>query len=269
MAILVALIYGGIPFADHPVLSCAALFTMIGIYDDIVSLTPGKKLSLQICGAFISAKWFLLLPFSPWFVLVVLWIVFFTNAFNIIDGMDGMALTFATLILTWIAVLGNPHAFSYSILGGCIGFLPYNIRKASLYLGDSGSHFLGSAIAILVLPSDIIGLGIPSYHLTDCLPLLYPVSDLLFVSITRTLRRKSIFTAGTDHIAHRLARITGEKKTLIILSGITLFCIAISLLCHDHPERNNSYIVIPITSLALASLIWLHRKTRNYFIQKN
>ncbi len=265
MAILVALIYGGIPFADHPVLSCAGLFTMIGIYDDIVSLTPGKKMALQICGAFISAKWFLLLPFSPWFVLVVLWIVFFTNAFNIIDGMDGVALSFATLILTWIAVLGNPHAFSYSILGGCIGFLPYNIRNASLYLGDSGSHFLGSAIAILVLPSNIIGLGIPSYHFTDCLPLLYPVSDLLFVSITRLLRHKSILTAGTDHIAHRLARIVGEKKTLMILSGVTFFCIAISLISHVLPERNNYYFVIPIAILGMASLFWLQRRTRFYF----
>lgn len=265
MAILVALFYGGIPFADHPVLSCAGLFTMIGVYDDIVSLTPRKKLTLQICGAFISAKWFLLLPFSPWFVLVVLWIVFFTNAFNIIDGMDGLALSFATLILSWIAVLGNPHAFSYSILGVCIGFLPYNIRNASLYLGDSGSHFLGSAIAILVLPSDILGIGIPNYHLTDLLPLLYPVSDILFVSLTRLLRSTSILTPGTDHIAHRLARIVGEKKTIFILTGITFVCIAISLISHNMEERNNYQLLIPIGFLSMALLLFLHKKTRSYF----
>ena len=269
MAILFALIYSGIPFADHPILSCAGLFTMIGIYDDIAALSPKKKLALQFCGAFISAKFFLLLPFSPWFVLAILWIVFFTNAFNIIDGMDGVALTFATLLLTWLTILGNPHVFSYAVLGVCIGFLPYNFRNASLYIGDSGSHFLGSAIAILVLPSDIIGIGIPSFHFTDCLPLLYPVSDLLFVSVTRSLRHKSILTAGTDHIAHRLARIIGEKKTLYILSGITFFCIAISLVSHNIAGRNNYYVIIPIAFLGIASLLWLHKKTSFYFIKKN
>src|SRR5204863_9566732 len=83
LAISVAIFCSGIHFADHPVLSCAGLFTIVGIFDDIYTLTPGKKLALQFFAAIISAKFFLLAPFSPWFAVEVFWIVLFVNAFNL------------------------------------------------------------------------------------------------------------------------------------------------------------------------------------------
>ena len=268
LAIIVSMLVGEIPFADHPILSCAGLFTAVGIIDDVLSLTPGKKLMLQFSAAILALRFFFLVPFSPVFGIEVIWIVLFVNAFNLIDGMDGLAVSFAIIIFVWIALLGNPHAFSYALLGVCLGFLPYNFRNASLYLGDSGSHFLGSAIAVLILSPMLTGTGISSLHPPDFLPLLYPVSDILFVSVTRALRRTSILTGGTDHIAHRLARVAGEKRTVMILLGITFTCIIISLSCKQSSESGTVLIVPFMLLAALISLYLLHKKTRIYFISK-
>lgn len=259
----------GVPASEFPILLTTGLFTIVGICDDVIRLTPHKKFILQIIAAIISVKWFLLIPLSPSFLILVLWIVFVTNAFNLIDGIDGLAVSYAVLIFSWMIILGTGHIFTYSVLGVCIGFFLYNIRPASLYLGDSGSHFLGSAIALLTLPSNALGgIGIGSWQITDLLPLFYPLCDIIFVSITRRSRGISITVGGTDHIAHRMSRVFGENKTVSLLLLLTFTGIALSLLLRKMPPFEEAMIFTSAVTLGVFLLWMLNKRTKSYFINR-
>ena len=110
----------GISDSEFPILLITGLFTIVGICDDVFGLKPRKKFLLQIIAAIVSVNYFLHIPVSPSFFIIVLWIVFITNAFNLIDGIDGLAVSYAVLIFSWMIILGSGHVFSYSVLGVCI-----------------------------------------------------------------------------------------------------------------------------------------------------
>ncbi|WP_376792159.1 MraY family glycosyltransferase [Thermoflexus sp.] len=199
------------------VLVGATAISFLGIWDDRWRLRPLIKLMGQIAVAGVVMAMGVMVSLFPWPVLNVLvtllWLVGITNAFNLIDNMDGLsggigAVSAAFFLL--LAALNGQYlvgALSAAVLGACIGFLRYNFNPASIFMGDAGSMFLGFLMAVLG-----IKLRFP-YNVafvTWMVPVLVlgiPIFDTTLVVLSRLRRGLNPLTSpGKDHLSHRLVR---------------------------------------------------------------
>jgi UDP-GlcNAc:undecaprenyl-phosphate GlcNAc-1-phosphate transferase len=221
-----------------PLFICALLVFFLGLIDDIYHLPPQTKLVVQIVAAallvFLGFKidWFESYTFNTFFS--VLWIVGITNAFNILDNMDGLAAGIALISSLFLAVitllnLGNGLAESQLLIlavfmGALLGFLLYNFQPASIFMGDSGSLFIGFLLAGITTHQRV-------FHSSHFLPIIMvpvlilfiPILDTGFVSVMRTLFGRSIARGGRDHSSHRLVAIgLPERKAVLLLHGFSL-----------------------------------------------
>lgn len=229
----------GTNIKDGPILIGLAIgLVALGYADDKYSLNPKVKLFGQLLVA--AATWYFtrlgfqdVWPSMPTWVdaaLTVFWITGAINAFNLIDGLDGLAsglALIATLGMTG-ALFFTGHAsmtyFYFAFMGGLLGFLRYNYNPASVFLGDSGSMYIGYVIAVMALASHTSD----SMLISVVVPLLamgVPIFDTSLAIIRRSIRhllRKDgsdvgndkVMTADTDHLHHRILRAVGlnQKK---------------------------------------------------------
>lgn len=237
-------------FLKMAILSFAVAF--LGLADDRLSLPPKAKLLGQIVIASLVWAW-AGLGFSnlwPWIpawldcAMTVFWIVGAVNAFNLIDGLDGLASGIALIATIGMAggcfYVHNPQAalFYFAFAGGLLGFLRYNYNPASVFLGDCGSMLLGFVVATLPLASQVpnsflVSVGVP------LLAMGVPIFDTALAILRRTLRRLirkgdsagRVMTADSDHLHHRILRATGlnQRKTAWILYAATAVLVAIGL----------------------------------------
>jgi UDP-GlcNAc:undecaprenyl-phosphate GlcNAc-1-phosphate transferase len=257
-------------FEKEGIVLMTALFFVLclGIWDDIQSLTSGKKFAVQfvlsviihsagfsvsnvthIFGAQTAIMGFLDFP------LTVLWIVGVTNAINLIDGLDGLAAGVSTIAAITIMTISFLHGDSgvailaLLVAGSLIGFLQFNFNPAKIFLGDSGSLFLGFLLAVLSAKSSEKS----SFGFTYLVPMLVlglPITDTLLSMIRRFIRSffsdhtrqnnivmsmKSMFQPDSGHIHHRLINNgLSHRNTVIMLYivsgifGISAFTIAFS-----------------------------------------
>lgn len=240
VAIVIASIVALLAFQDHfelqqliGIFFGAALVSLLGIVDDRWGLRPLLKLIGQIFAAVIlivSGLQVRSFPFEWLNILVTLvWIVGVTNAFNLLDNMDGLSggvAAVAAAFFTLMAALTNQTyvgALSAALLGAAIGFLIYNFNPASIFMGDTGSLFLGftlSAIGIkLRFPANVT-------FVTWMVPVLVlgmPIFDTTLVFISRLRRGKNpLTTPGKDHVSHRLVAMgftTREAVMIHYLAG--------------------------------------------------
>ncbi len=213
---------------------CAALLFVLGLVDDIRNLNATTKLIVQfaVAGVFVfldaGAQW------TGWpvvdAVLTMLWVVGITNAFNLIDNMDGLCAG-VTLIAgaAWLGILlgtAAPDAAAFAdawylalLLGAVAGFLVYNRSPASIFMGDAGSLFLGASIAGLLLGPGAGSGPTPSLAVAaPLLVLLVPLLDTALVTCTRVLNDRPVVDGGRDHTSHRLvASGLSEPQTLAVL----------------------------------------------------
>jgi UDP-GlcNAc:undecaprenyl-phosphate GlcNAc-1-phosphate transferase len=219
-------------------LTLSGMMMLIGFWDDLKSLKPWTKFSAQILVALVawmmgfkilsswSAEGTLLSLGILSLPLTVLWIVGITNAFNLIDGMDGLSAGAALFAATAMLVpsLGQGQLLSPVLLlalaGSVIGFLKFNFNPASIFLGDSGSFLLGSMLSLMALEyshksTAAYAIGIPVVALG--LPLL----DTLTVVLRRFLNGKPLFIADRRHIHHILIeRGLKPRNAVILLYGV-------------------------------------------------
>jgi UDP-GlcNAc:undecaprenyl-phosphate GlcNAc-1-phosphate transferase len=220
-----------------PLLICAFLVFTLGLVDDIYHLAPQTKLVGQIIAAsllvFFGFKidWFESYTFNTFFS--VFWIVGITNAFNLLDNMDGLSAGIAFISLLFLAVItmlnlgggsGNGHLLIIALfMGALLGFLLYNFHPASIFMGDSGSLFIGFLLAGLTTHARV-------FHSTHLLPIIMvpvlilfiPILDTGFVSVMRTIFGRSIARGGRDHSSHRLVAIgLPERKAVLLLYGFS------------------------------------------------
>lgn len=187
---------------------------MVGLIDDFGVLTPSQKLLGQALGALVLIKsgTFIKLEFIPWFLalpLTLLWLLAVTNAFNIIDVMDGLAAGVATIgalaltVANLLAGRDTPAFLAIVLAGATIGFLRHNFHPARIYLGDAGSLFLGFMLAALSMNA-----GYTRYNLLAALsPVLIlgvPIFDLAFVVFIRWRKGLPVMRGSPDHFALRL-----------------------------------------------------------------
>ena len=235
-------------------LVASSLLVIIGLIDDKRGMKPIIKLAGQIVVAtilFFSGVHVggIVVAFPPWldYAATVFWIVGAVNAFNLIDGMDGLATGLALIASVGLAgallFTGSSDAtLPYLVLAGaCLGFLRYNFHPASVFLGDTGSMFLGLCVATLPLMSGsrkelVASLGVPM------LAMGIPIFDTLLAIWRRTVRAllpQSVVVAGTrarvmqpdkDHVHHRILRDTMNQRTAaIILYGVSATLVMVGL----------------------------------------
>lgn len=205
---------------------CGWSMCAVGLVDDFLHLKPSTKLTAQIASACIAVllgvtlNWFSS-PLANAF-LTIGWIVGVTNAINLLDNMDGLCagvVTIAALSMVLSGPGGGPSVVhAVAIAGACAGFLVYNFNPASIFLGDSGSLFLGSSIAILAIMGTHGGpAGVVSALLVPALFLMIPIFDTLFVTISRKLSARSATVGGRDHTSHRLVAMGFSERHVVLM----------------------------------------------------
>jgi UDP-GlcNAc:undecaprenyl-phosphate/decaprenyl-phosphate GlcNAc-1-phosphate transferase len=203
-------IYGGI-----------ALLFLAGLVDDVRALPPLAKLLLQFAagGLVVATGTNVHLVHSGILAgaIAVIWLVGMTNAFNLLDNMDGLAATLAAIAFAFFAIDAVSVHPSHTILAlalagalACAGFLPFNLRphgKALVFMGDSGSQVLGFTLAALGLSASwkVAGTTIATF-LLPILVLAVPILDTTLVTIVRLLEGRPVYQGGRDHSSHRLVR---------------------------------------------------------------
>jgi len=230
-------------------LVASSVLVVIGLIDDKRGMKPMNKLVGQIVVA--TILYFsgvhvggIIVAFPPWldYMVTVFWIVGAVNAFNLIDGMDGLATGLALIASLGLAgallFTGNSAAtLPYLVLAGaCLGFLRYNFHPASVFLGDTGSMFLGLCVATLPLMTGsrkelVASLGVPM------LAMGIPIFDTLLAIWRRTVRallpqsvvavgkRVRVMQPDKDHVHHRILRETMNQRT----AAIILYCVSAAL----------------------------------------
>jgi UDP-GlcNAc:undecaprenyl-phosphate GlcNAc-1-phosphate transferase len=222
-----------------PLLLCAAAIFVLGLVDDIYNVDPQHKLAAQIVitSVMLMFGYRLDWTFSKTanLFLTIIWVVGITNAFNLLDNMDGLAAGIALiagtfLFLThylnpdWNPFTGSILLMSAVYLGAISGFLIYNFNPASIFMGDAGSLFIGFVMAgLTVVGSSGKSVGDSVGHLLSviAIPILIvfiPIFDTGFVSVMRKLFRRPISQGGRDHSSHRMVAIgLSERKAVLVL----------------------------------------------------
>ena len=223
----------------------AVAIALLGFADDRFSLPPKAKLLGQVVVAVLVWAWAGLgfrvlwpaLPVGLDCLLTVFWIVGAVNAFNLIDGLDGLASGLALIAVVGMAgalfFMRNPQAtlFYFALAGGLLGFLRYNYHPASVFLGDAGSMFLGFTVSTLPLASQVpnsflVSVGVPL--LAMGVPIFDTALAILRRSVRHLLARRlpgtdakagEVMTADADHLHHRILRAAGlnQRKAAWIL----------------------------------------------------
>lgn len=223
----------------------AVIIVVLGIFDDIHSLRASFKFVVQIVAALVAVLSGNIIAtlsnpnvFSAdlywdlgWlaYPVTVLWIVAITNAVNLIDGLDGLAcgvstISSMTLLVIALVVSDGPVAILMAALaGGCIGFLPYNMNPAKIFMGDTGSTFLGFILAVVSIQGlfkfyTIISFAVPF------LLLGLPIFDTAFAFIRRIAHGQNPMSPDRSHVHHRLIDMGFSQKqavaVLYIISAI-------------------------------------------------
>jgi len=219
-----------------PVLVVAAFaMFIVGLTDDVLSLKPATKLVAQIACASVllffdyRLHWLNSLTFD--WLLTLFWVVGMSNAFNLLDNMDGLCAGTAIIVGAALLLEGNPvgamlgapeSQYLVALIGATCGFLVYNIHPATIFMGDSGSLLLGFSFGALTLSANSQGVpngsSILSIVAAPVLVLLIPIFDTTLVTVSRWLSGRSASQGGRDHSSHRLVAIgLSERRAVLVL----------------------------------------------------
>jgi len=266
--------------ADFDILQIAiyaVLITFIGFVDDLYNLNWKLKLFLQFIA--IGTPVFVLniylnvegliniyLNNSLNLITTIIWILLIVNSLNFLDNMDGLAATTATMIalsLVLLSYLTDQYKLtdiSLVLIGSMLGFLYFNLPKARLYMGDSGSLFLGYCLGFISVLFTW-NKSIESSWVFQIQPVILfftiPLLDFTTVVISRLKAGKSPMTGGTDHISHRLLKKGYSDKTVLLIFVIVSFMILGITLCILYLNETLSFLFLLIYFvLVLTSLIY-------------
>jgi UDP-GlcNAc:undecaprenyl-phosphate/decaprenyl-phosphate GlcNAc-1-phosphate transferase len=200
-----------------------------GLIDDFRHLRPHTKLIVQILAACVLVFGGVQIG-TPWLAgiaipLTILWVVGITNAFNLLDNMDGLsagtAVIAAAFLFAFSVEVGNVllAVLCLGLAGGALGFLMYNFNPARIFMGDSGSMFLGFTLSgITLLGSREMASDIFFVLLVPVAMLGLPIFDTTLVTIMRTLEGRPLSQGGRDHLSHRLVAVgLSERQAVLVL----------------------------------------------------
>ncbi len=223
----------------------AGIIAIMGVIDDCKNLDAKLKFIVQIVAALVvvyggdyrieiitnpnimSDSAYVVFPAWLSTVITVLWVVFITNAVNFIDGLDGLATGVSAIMsvsLVFIAVRSGEYTVAVmgtAIMGACFGFLPFNFNPAKIFMGDTGSTFLGFMLASLSIQGVFKSYAIISFAV-PFLILGLPLFDAMFAMLRRILKGQNPMTADRGHLHHRLIDMGfSTKQSVFILYAIS------------------------------------------------
>lgn len=246
----------------------ASIVLVLGLLDDLGSLSPWSKLAGQLLAVLvlIRAGISLQLVFLPWWLclpLTVLWMLAATNAFNLIDVMDGLSSgvgAVAALFLAGIALMtGQPDSgfLAAALAGALVGFRHYNVEPARIYLGDTGSLFVGFLLGALAFVNHYTVVH-RAGALAPLLILGVPLFDMLFVMYIRWRRGLPVMLGSPDHVALRLRKWKLSTRNTVranVSISIVLGLWALGVMLA--PLWWSLALVAALVVLALAAAAWL------------
>lgn len=262
-------------------LTCAAVpILLLGVYDDRWGASPWTKLAVQALAALVLVRFgygvpLLTNPLGPavvtgaWSVpLTVLWVILLTNAINLIDGLDGLAAGIVAIACGALWVTARGHGDFYVmfvaalLLGSCGGFLWWNRPPARIFMGDTGSQFLGLTLSALSLLENRKGTA----ALTLLLPLValgVPLADSTLAFVRRLVRGQHVFRGDAGHIHHRLldAGLSPRAALLVLWALSALFGIA-AIVLERVPHRWTLPVVSALAVVLLAVLFTARHRAR-------
>jgi len=268
-------VYGEINFMVG-ILGGGVLIVGVGLLDDFKGLGAKRKFILQavvasfayVCGFRIEAVSLplghALLEMGFFSYLVTLfWIVGIINAVNLIDGLDGLAGGIGFFVLVFNFILGFTNnsvlvcLVSASLAGAVLGFLFYNFNPASIFMGDSGSMFIGYVLALGAINSGQKSSTTVAL-LTPLVAMGIPVMDTLFSMVRRFLEKRPIFSPDQGHIHHRLLGMgLNQKRTVMVLYALTVVLVLVATMLHfgGNWQVGVGLIVMVVTLVVFARAI--------------
>lgn len=254
------------------VLAGSSILFLVGLIDDILTVKPYQKLIGQFIGAGIVIGYGLVLPWtnSEIFNIAItgFWLVGITNAINLLDNMDGLS-SGITAIAAFSLAIGfgatgqnNELLFLSAFIGALIGFLFFNFNPASIFMGDSGSMFIGFLLASSVLLTAAGGRsrGIVSILAVPALILFVPIFDTTFVTVLRKLWGRKASQGGRDHTSHRLVALgLSERSAVLLLYGLALIAGLISLLVRELQTVQSIAIIAVFTIILTLTGVYLSK----------
>jgi UDP-GlcNAc:undecaprenyl-phosphate GlcNAc-1-phosphate transferase len=268
--ILVTLITGGTVTVGYTLRFIAlflgvSLIQAVGLIDDFRPIKALLKFFLQMLAAIIvTAGGFLIrsvtLPYLGSlglglfaYPITVLWLVGISNAVNLIDGMDGLAggiSAFAALSMGIIALIQGSTVTSvlcFALFGAILGFLVFNFPPAKIFMGDSGSLFLGFCLAVFPLVGGISKVSAFGTLLVPVTLLTIPILDIS-TSVIRRLRNKvSIIHPDKEHIHHKLLDMgLNQRQILWVLYGFSLYLSVVAITSVILPREINVYLIFVV-----------------------
>ena len=277
------------------IFTATILMLFIGLKDDLVSLPPVKKIIGQIIAAgiiiflakirFTNLHGFLgfnEIGIIPGAVLTGIGIITLMNAFNLMDGIDGLASglsMMAVLIFgSWFYLSGH-YGYAIlcsSLLGALGGFFYYNVygKKNKIFMGDTGSLFLGTIMSVLLIQFNEFNINQTQPFAVESVPaisfgiLAYPLIDLVRVMVIRILQSKSPFSADKNHLHHRLLTLgfSHQSATFTILGMNIAFILVVFALHHLGVLRLIVYILLSASVLFVIPAYFIRKRK---LIQKN
>jgi UDP-N-acetylmuramyl pentapeptide phosphotransferase/UDP-N-acetylglucosamine-1-phosphate transferase len=268
--------------------ACMFILFFLGLKDDIIGVSPAKKLLVHMLVGFIlvyladiriTQFWGLFgvsaLPYWLSISLSLFVYIVIVNAINLIDGVDGLAAGFAFIASIafsyWFYKTGDQplSLLAIGLAGALLGFLVYNFQPAKLFMGDSGSLIIG--IVLFVLAVKLIEFPV-SRMLINMEPvpkpvlamaiLAYPLIDTLRVFILRVLRGRSPFSADKNHIHHKLLALgLSHRQTCFVLYGFSICIILLTFKCPPYSPNVSFIVVMSVAILSLNSVFLFKNKS--------
>jgi len=274
--VLIFLLSSGVVMSQKDIMSIVGIVAgsiviiIVGIIDDIYGVNVAFKFTGQIIASIVAIFfgvqiYFLGTPFNTllylgvWALpLTLIWMVGITNALNLIDGLDGLAsgitaIAAGTLFFVALRIGQMPAAVLSLILAGvAIGFLRYNFFPASIFLGDSGSLFLGFLLATL----SVVGVLKSTLVIAFLVPVFIlgiPIYDTTTVIINRMRERRRIFEADKKHFHHRLLKAGFSHREAVVIIYIACALLASAALIAT--AFNNSQIMIILSVIVVGAIL--------------
>lgn len=263
------------------ILTASSMGFMMGLADDAYNTKPFLKFAVQFLCAILFIVTDNCIQTFPWewlnIVLTFLWVVGMMNSINMLDNMDAITASVSTVILSGMAMilvfngdfLNLDLVLLLGVIAGIGGFLYYNWNPSRMYMGDSGSQFLGAFLAGMAIhylwnAPDYYGQYIPEKQLLlVALLFIVPISDTTTVSINRLMRGQSPFVGGRDHTTHHLSYMgLSDRHIAMLMIAISIGTVVCGVFIINNIETWRWFHSLLFTTLFLVIGIALYSTTK-------
>ncbi len=244
----------------------ATLISLMGLVDDKWGLGSYVKLAGQLAAAGILIYSGVQVQlFRNWMdiALTLVWVVGITNAMNLLDNMDGLSGGIAMIAAVYFTLLASMSgqylvgALAAALAGACAGFLFHNWNPAHVFMGDTGSLFLGFLLAAVGIKLRFLSNSNTITWMIPVLVLCLPIFDTTLVFISRLRRRKNpLTTPGKDHLSHRLAFLSGSQREAVLLCYLIAGTGGLGAVFLTQANRVEASVVGTVVLLTAGYAVW-------------